>query len=45
MLKRLRFWLDLQLIYRRLASAQRDGQALLCLGRGIDSPERGVLLR
>ena len=37
-------WLDLRRIYRDLAIARRNGQALLSTGRGTDTPERGTLL-
>lgn len=45
MLRRFRFWLDLFVTRRELASARRNGRALLSTGRGLDTPERGVLLR
>lgn len=40
-----RLWLDTVAIRLQLSKARRRGRALLCLSRGLDTPERGVLLR
>lgn len=43
--RRVRWWLDMRRVRRDLARARAAGQVLLSTGRGLDSPERGVLLR